>query len=128
MYLSAEEEQEAKKQQDEHSEESAKAGLIEEYLNKPITENWYQLSINDRRLYIQGGDFGEDPKGEIKRTKTCVMEIWCELFNGDPKQLTPLNSREINEILKGLKGWKQYDGRLRFGKIYGVQRAFVREE
>lgn len=128
LYLSAEEEQEAKKQQDEHSEESAKAGLIEEYLNKPITENWYQLSINDRRLYIQGGDFGEDPKGEIKRTKTCVMEIWCELFNGDPKQLTPLNSREINEILKGLKGWKQYDGRLRFGKIYGVQRAFVREE
>lgn len=128
LYLSAEEEQEAKKQQDEHSEESAKAGLIEEYLNKPITENWYHLSINDRRLYIQGGDFGEEPKGEIKRTKTCVMEIWCELFNGDPKQLTPLNSREINEILKGLKGWKQYDGRLRFGKIYGVQRAFVKEE
>lgn len=128
LYLSAEEEQEAKKQQDDHSEESAKAGLIEEYLNKPITENWYQLSINDRRLYIQGGDFGEEPKGKIKRTKTCVMEIWCELFNGDPKQLTPLNSREINEILKGLKGWKQYDGRLRFGKIYGVQRAFVREE
>jgi len=128
LYLSAEEEQEAKKQQDDHSEESAKAGLIEEYLNKPITDNWYSLSINDRRLYIQGGDFGEEPKGEIKRIKTCVMEIWCELFNGDPKQLTPLVSREINEILKGLKGWKQYDGRLRFGKIYGVQRAFVREE
>lgn len=128
LYLSADEEHEAKKQQDEHSEESAKAGLIEEYLNKPITENWYQLSINDRRLYIQGGDFGEDPNGEIKRTKTCVMEIWCELFNGDPKQLTPLVSREINEILKGLHGWKQYDGRLRFGKIYGVQRAFIREE
>lgn len=127
LYLSADEEKEAQKQQEAHSEESAKAGLIEEYLNKPITENWYQLSINDRRLYIQGGDFGEEPKGEIKRTKTCVMEIWCELFNGEPKQLTPLNSREINEILKGLKDWKQYDGRLRFGKIYGVQRAFVRE-
>lgn len=128
LYLNAEEEKEAQIQQDAHSEESAKAGLIEEYLNKLITEDWYRLSINDRRLYIQGGDFGEDPQGEIQRTKTCVMEIWCELFNGDPKQLTPLNSREINEILKGLKGWKQYDGRLRFGKIYGVQRAFVREE
>lgn len=128
LHLNVEEEKEAAQQQDAHSEESAKSGLIEEYLNKPITENWYQLSINDRRLYIQGGDFGEDPNGEIKRTKTCVMEIWCELFNGDPKQLTPLNSREINEILKGLKDWKQYDGRLRFGKIYGVQRAFVREE
>lgn len=128
LYLSGEEEEEARKQQDEHSEESAKAGLVEAYLDMPITDNWNSMSINDRRLYIQGGDFGEEPKGTIKRTKTCVMEIWCELFNGDPKQLTPLNSREINEILKGLKGWKKYDGRLRFGKVYGVQRAFVREE
>lgn len=128
LYLSAEEEQEAKKQQDNHSEESAKAGLIEEYLNTPITDNWNNMSINDRRLYIQGGDFGDEPKGTKKRDRTCVMEIWCELFNGDPKQLTPLNSREINEILKGLKGWKKYDGRLRFGKVYGVQRAFIREE
>ncbi len=68
------------------------------------------------------------PKGAKLRDRTCVMEIWCELFNGDPKQLSPLNSREINEILKGLKGWKKYDGRLRFGKVYGVQRAFIREE
>lgn len=128
LYLSGEEEKEAQKQQEAHSEESAKAGLIEEYLNKPITDNWYSKSINDRRLYIQGGDFGDEPQGEIQRSKTCVMEIWCELFNGDPKQLTPLVSREINEILKGLNGWKQYDGRLRFGKIYGVQRAFIRED
>ncbi|WP_242862719.1 virulence-associated E family protein [Clostridium botulinum] len=128
LYLSGEEEKEAQKQQEAHSEESAKAGLIEEYLNKPITDNWYSKSINDRRLYIQGGDFGDEPQGEIQRSKTCVMEIWCELFNGDPKQLTPLVSREINEILKGLHGWKQYDGRLRFGKIYGVQRAFIRED
>lgn len=128
LFLNADEEKEAQAQQDSHSEESAKAGLVEEYLNKPITDDWYSKSINDRRQYIQGGDFGEEPEGDTKRNKTCVMEIWCELFNGDPKQLTPLNSREINEILKGLKGWKQYDGRLRFGKIYGVQRAFVREE
>ena len=128
LYLSAEEEKEARKQQDDHSEESAKAGLIEEYLNTPITDNWNSMSINDRRLYIQGGDFGEEPKGTKLRDRTCVMEIWCELFNGDPKQLSPLNSREINEILKGLKGWKKYDGRLRFGKVYGVQRAFIREE
>ncbi|WP_315067726.1 hypothetical protein [uncultured Clostridium sp.] len=71
--------------------------------------------------------FEKHKKGPIIRTKTCVMEIWCELFNGDPKQLTPIISREINDILKGLEGWKSYDGRLRFGKIYGTQRAFVRE-
>ncbi|WP_143314962.1 virulence-associated E family protein [Clostridium sp. HBUAS56017] len=128
LYLNYEEEKEAKKQQESHSEESAKAGLIEEYLNKSITENWYNLGIAEKRNYIHGGEFGDVQEGTIQRSKTCVMEIWCELFNGDPKQLTPIISREINDILKGLEGWKSYDGRLRFGKIYGTQRAFVRSE
>lgn len=127
LYFNYDEEKEAKKQQEAHSEESAKAGLIEEYLNKTITEDWYNLGIAEKRNYIHGGDFGDSPEGTITRSKTCVMEIWCELFNGDPKQLTPIISREINDILKGLEAWKSYDGRLRFGKIYGTQRAFVRE-
>ena len=126
LYLNSEEEKEAAKQQDSHSEESAKAGLIDEYLNKPITEDWYSLSLNDRRAYIQGGDFGEVPEGNITRTKTCVMEIWCELFNGDPKQLNPLLSREINEILRGFSDW-ELSGRLKFGKCYGQQRAYIRK-
>lgn len=126
LYLNSEEEKEAAKQQDSHSEESAKAGLIDEYLNKPITEDWYSLSLNDRRAYIQGGDFGEVPEGNITRTKTCVMEIWCELFNGDPKQLNPLLSREINEILRGFSNW-ELSGRLKFGKCYGQQRAYIRK-
>jgi putative DNA primase/helicase len=96
MYLSYEEEKEAKKQQESHSEESAKAGLIEEYLNKPIIDGWYGLGIAEKRNYIHGSDFGETPVGDITRTKTCVMEIWCELFNGEPKMLTPIMSREIN--------------------------------
>lgn len=127
LYLTAEEEQEAREIQDNHSEESAKSGLVEEYLNIPITDDWYNKSLNDRRNYVQGGEFGEVPKGDIKRDKICVMEIWCELFNGDPKQLTPMASREINEILKGLKGWKQA-GHTRFGKVYGTQRAYRREK
>ena len=55
------------------------------------------------------------------------MEIWVELFNGDPKQLTPLMSREINDILTGIKGWSKYKSALSFGKTYGKQRAFTRD-
>ena len=128
LHLSMEEEKEAALQQDSHSEESAKAGLIEEYLNKPLTENWYDLGITEKRNYIQGSDFGDTPEGNLVRDRTCVMEIWCELFNGDPKQLSYMSSREIMEILKSLDGWKSHEGRLRFGKIYGTQRAFMREQ
>lgn len=54
------------------------------------------------------------------------MEIWVELFSGDPKQLTPMQSREINDILSGLKEWCKSKGALRFGKNYGSQRAYLR--
>lgn len=127
LYLSSEEEKEAQKQQEAHSEESAKAGIIEEYLNRLLPENWYELGIAERRNYIHGSDFGEVPEGTIQRTKTCVMEIWVELFNGDPKQLSPIISREINDILSELDGWEKVKGTLRFGKVYGRQRAFIRK-
>ncbi len=127
LYLSKEEEKEAAKQQDSHSEESAKAGLIEEYLNKHITADWYNLGIPERRNYIQGSDFGDSPEGNIRRDKTCVMEIWVELFNGDPKQLSYVNAREINDILNGLCEWEKSKSGLSFGKIYGKQRAYIRK-
>lgn len=127
LYLSGEEEKEAQKQQEAHSEESAKAGLIQEFLEILLPEDWYKLDVSQRRNYIQGNEFGDSQVGTIQRTKTCVMEIWVELFNGDPKQLTPIVSREINDILKGLEGWTKYDKGLKFGKVYGTQRAFVRE-
>lgn len=127
LYLTGEEEKEAKRQQEEHSEESAKAGLIEEYLNKLLPEDWYELSITERRNFIHETEFGESREGTIRRDKTCVMEIWVELFSGDPKQLTPMQSREINDILSGIKGWKKYNSKLRFGKSYGIQRAYIRK-
>ncbi len=128
LYLSKEEEAEAAKQQEAHSEESAKTGLIEEYLNKPLLDNWYNLGLAERKNYIQGTEFGEQSEGTMRRDKTCVMEIWVELFNGDPKQLTPLQSREINDILKGLEEWERNNSPLSFGKVYGRQRAYIRKQ
>lgn len=128
LYLSGEEEKEAAKQQEEHSEESAKAGLIEEYLNKLLPENWYSLGVAERRGFIHGTEFCENIEGTIRRDKTCVMEIWVELFNGDPKQLTPVQSREINDVLKGLNDWEKNVAPLSFGKIYGKQRAYTRKQ
>lgn len=64
----------------------------------------------------------------MQRNKTCVIEIWVELFNGDPKQLTPMLSREINDILSGLHEWEKARNPLTFGKNYGKQRAYIRKQ
>src|SRR5690606_37125025 len=48
LYLEGQALEEAIKQQEEHSEESAKTGLILEYLDKPLPNNWYELDMYER--------------------------------------------------------------------------------
>ncbi len=51
-------------------------------------------------------------------------------FEGDVKQLQPIQAREINDILRKTEGWQQYlngTGKLSFGRVYGYQRAFVKK-
>ncbi|MFZ5818228.1 MAG: VapE domain-containing protein, partial [Bacillota bacterium] len=130
LYLDAELEAEALELQAMHAEESERAGMIQEYLETPLPENWDSMDIPERRQYIHGGDFGETPRGTVRRDRVCAMEVWVELFNGDPRTLSPMTAREINDILRQVPGWKPYIGgtqsRLYFGRHYGRQRAFVR--
>lgn len=127
LYLEGKELEEAIKQQEDHSEESSKTGLIMEYLDTLLPENWYELDMYERRNYINGGEFSDTYEPTMLRTKVSVIEIWCELFNGDPKQLTPLLSREINDILRSLPGWERCTSSLRFGAAYGTQRGYIRK-
>jgi hypothetical protein len=42
-----------------------------------------------------------------------------------------MQAREINDILRRLPDWKPYtggSGKLKFGKLYGLQRAFIRKD
>lgn len=131
LYLTGEEADEAIKQQRAHAEDSPKTGLIEEYLDKEYPANWEEMDLFERRNWLEGtdDDFGISASDiTIKKYKTCVMEIWCELFKGEPKALTPILSREINDILRSLDGWEPANSVLRFGKIYGTQRAYTRKQ
>ncbi len=128
LHLEGKEAEEALKQQREHAEDSPKAGMIEEYLNREYPVNWDELDLFERRNYLDGDDdFNTNASMHtVKKDKTCVMEIWCELLKGDPKALTPLQSREISDILRTMDGWSRASERLRFGKLYGIQRGFRR--
>lgn len=131
LYLEGEAAKEAIRQQKLHMEDSPKKGLIEEYLDRDYPINWEEMDLFERRNYLDNPDDAFDSNASthtMKKDKTCVMEIWCELFKGDPKALTPLISREINDILRSLDGWERSKSALRFGKIYGQQRAYVRKQ
>ena len=128
LVLEGDLEEEALRIQLSHTEGGELVGLIEEYLEMLLPENWESLDIFDRRDYIR--NYGDDEYcGSVQRERVCALEIWCEVMEGDRKNLQNAKAREIIDILQSIKGWSPYSkgvGKMRFGKMYGVQRAFIR--
>lgn len=129
LVLEGDLEEEALRIQLSHTEGGELVGLIEEYLEMLLPEDWESLDIFDRRDYIR--NYGDDDHcGSVQRERVCALEIWCEVMEGDRKNLQNAKAREITDILQAMRGWAPYTkgtGKARFGRLYGPQRAFVRE-
>lgn len=113
----------ADKIQKAHEYVSPYKGQVLEYLDTPITEDWYTKDIYERRNYIQDSAMQE---GCIRRNKVCVQEIWCEALGGDIKALGSKEKKEIEHIVMETGKWDK-SGSLRYGKAYGAARGFIRK-
>lgn len=118
----------AEEVQDSHLEESPLAGAVLAFLDKKIPKNWDEIGLSTRRDFIQNESFVSDIKGEVYRDKVCALEIWCELFNGERKDLSRQKSKEINDIIEKTGGWIRAKTNQRFGDLYGNQRGFKRKK
>jgi predicted P-loop ATPase len=123
LVLDAEMEVLAKEVQTEHIEFDDRVGLIREYLKKPITEDWKDLDVFQRRSYLNGED-DLVAVGKVQRTRVCVAEIWQEVFGGSIKDMTRYNVNEIHNIMQNMKDWVRHEGKIKFG-VYGVQRGYL---
>lgn len=129
LYLKGEAEKMAIEIQKEFKEDTPLAGLIEEYLEKEYPAEWPDMDLVDRVSFLRGdGDTFTYGDLNYKKDRVCVLEIWCELLNKRPGDLKPINSREINDILRGLNGWEVTKSQVTFGKLYGKQRGFIRQQ
>jgi len=131
LSLNAKENVLALAQQNMHTESDDILGLIEEYVKVPITENWYNMSPNDRKHYISSAMSSEEDleqEGKIPRTKVCVIEVWVEALGGDLRGMHPAKAAQIRQALHNLEGWERHEskdqGRMKFGVGYGRQTAF----
>lgn len=118
-------EQEAYKRQEDHAEQNAKTGLIEEYLDRMLPENWDEMNVQERQTFIHGDYFDKPGSGQKRRMRVCSLEIFCELLKNEPKALTPQATKEINSIMDRIDGWRRFSKPMRFG-VYGLQRGFER--
>ena len=114
---------EAIAEQEDHAFMDDRTGIVLNYLETLLPENWADLNPWERRNYLSGDDLS--PKGTQVRTRVCVAEIWCECFNKDKGLLDRKASMEINEILAKLKEWEPVKNPVEV-KPFGRQRVYRR--
>jgi predicted P-loop ATPase len=114
-------EEEARLIQDRHLEKDERSGLISEYLERLLPDNWDTLDPYQRQCWLQD----ENNRGTVKRDRACILEIWAECLGKDPNNITRRDSYEISRIMKSIRGWTPYGGTLKFGH-YGYQKAYAR--
>lgn len=131
LFLKGNEAQIATSEQANAMETDDREGLVREYLEKSLPNNWGSMDLYERRNFLNGGEFDKAEAGTVKRNLVCPMEIWCECFGKDSANLKKSDSYEITAIMARIENWKPYDGTksgtTRF-QIYNKQRAFMRVE
>lgn len=128
LYLEGDVVEKAKEEQTMALEADEREGIVLEYLDMLVPENWYDMSIYERRNYLLDGDDNVmKPVGTMKRDFISNIEIWCECFGNDRSKLDKQSdSYKIKQIMQKIGGWKFANRKNRI-KGYGPQFIWERE-
>ena len=123
LFLPPEIEAIAREVQEAYSEENPKTGLVAEYLDRLLPEDWESRDSYDRRAWL------ENPtEGTVRRTTVCTAEIWAEALGGNPDKLNRSDLREISTIMASLPEWRHMGSKRKVIAPYGRQRYYERRE
>ena len=114
-------------EQREAMEQDEREGMVRDYLEILLPNNWDNMTLYERRNFINGSEFeGEHHVGTVKRKRVCNMEIWCECFGKERGNLRRQDANEIIAIMSNIDGWSKTEVKMRFS-IYGVVKGYTRE-
>ena len=107
-------------------EQDDREGLVTEYLNRLLPENWESMGLFDRQEFIRDPDSPTQPKGIVLRESVSNLEIWCECFGKRKEDIKPSDSYAIAAIMLRIQGWQRTDDRA-IQPLYGRQRLYRRK-
>ena len=107
-------------------ETDEREGMVRDYLDTLLPENWDTFDIYRRQEYFRAGDDTTQPKGKVRRDTVCNMEIWCECFGRKREDFERLESYKIMSIMEKLGGWSKSDKKRKL-QIYGSVPIWVRD-
>ncbi|WP_281759198.1 virulence-associated E family protein, partial [Alicyclobacillus hesperidum] len=72
-----------------HMEDDPRIGLIQEWLETPVEDEW-----------------GEESSGQL-RNRVCASQVWVECLGNKKGSMRPWEAREICDILRRIPGWRE---------------------
>ena len=124
LYLGADAEAFAQEVQESHREVSAREGIVLDFLDRQVPEDWNNWPLDKRKMFW-GGSFVETGSLTlVPRDRVCALEVWCEVFNGQQKDMRYSDTTEINGILENAQDWERSKNGIRCGYC-GLQRGFL---
>ena len=123
LTLTGELEAVAREQQSDFTEDDARAGEVQAYLERLLPADWASKDKVERRAWLSD-DFGAS-QGTVRRDRVCVAEVWQECFGKDGGSMKRMEANEIRTILRQMPGWKETTKKQKCGP-YGAQRCFER--
>ncbi len=127
LYLPPDLEEYAKYEQRLAMESDDREGLVQEYLDMLLPQNWAEMSIYERREYAHDVSDIIRAKGEIQRIEVSNMEIWTECFGKPKEDMKKADSYAISAIMAKLDNWDKTNSS-KIIPIYGRQRVYVRKQ
>lgn len=126
LFLTGELERAARMAQRVHTERDVRTGIVEQYLDMLLPDNWEDMGIYDRRAYFKSYYEPDEPmtRGTREREKVCGLEIYCEALDGQQHQVTTYIMKDIHNIMRNITGWEA--GNRARSHRYGIQQHYTR--
>lgn len=124
LYLEGDILEAAEEAQQSAMEVDERLGMVEEYLNAMLPDDWAEMDLFQRRNFLQGSEFGmPEHKGVHRRTEVSNAEIWCECYGKSLQELKPTDSYSIAALMAQLPNWERTTS-IKRQPIYGRQRLY----
>lgn len=127
LFLTGELAEEAKRQQEGHSEQDPRESMIREFVERKVPVDWDKKDIGTRKLYWSS-EFGKLEAETVERDRVCAAEIWVECLGGEIRNMRRSDTMAINDVLERINGWRKHKNPYRFGPYGLVKGGYIREK
>lgn len=119
---------EAARQQDLHTTQNTRDGVIRDFLEQQVPEGWLEMDLGQRKMWKATNGQVHPDGSEITmmpRDRVCAQEVFQECLGGDLRFMKNNDARDINRVIRETGDWKESRG-VHFGYC-GKVRGFVRK-